>query len=121
MLIDSSAYLILYLHNLASYTLTSSGEVLSRIIVPRLCYRLGDEVTAILDCSCSAHRVLQVTATLVCVETIKEGCVQPNTSLKPLSTIVSREMRGCTNSLITHFTLPIPTGMTQTFANETGM
>ena len=105
---------------IASYTLTSSGDVLGRIVVPRLSYRLGDEVTAILDCSNSIHQVLQVTATLVCIETIQDTWDQ--SSVKPTTKVtVSREIRGCTNSLITHFTLPIPTGHTQTFSDKTGL
>lgn len=104
----------------ASYTLTSSGDTLGRIIVPRLSYRLGDEVTVILDNSCSVHQVLQVIATLVYTEKIQDGCLQPNAPVKFLTTLVARETRGCTNSLITHFTLPIPTGHTQSFTTETG-
>ena len=101
--------------------LTSSGDVLGRIVIPRLSYRLGDEVTAILDCSNSTHQVLQVGVTLACLETIQEGFLQPNSApVKPLSTVVAREVKECTNSLITHFTLPIPSGSTQSFTSDVG-
>lgn len=103
----------------SSYTLTASGDTLGRILTPRSSYRVGDEVTIVLDCSHSVHQVLQVTVTLVCVEIIKESCRQHPAGSKPFNTVVARETQCCTNSLITSFSLPVPPGFTQSFSNET--
>jgi hypothetical protein len=88
------------------------------VVIPRTSYRAGDDVTAIFDCSQSAHPVVQVTASLVCVETIEGDHVISGT-LKPVVTIVSHQTKSCTNSLITHYSLPIPSTLTQTFSNDT--
>lgn len=95
------------------------GESLGRVVIPRTSYRLGDEVTAIFDCSLSVHPVLQVTASLVYIETIKGDSVQPSLNIKPIVTQVSQQTKSCTNGLITHYSLPIPPSLTQTFSNET--
>lgn len=77
-------------------------------------------MTAIFDCSLSVHPVLQVTASLVCIETVNKDCVLPSVSLKPVVTQVSQQTKSCTNSLITHYSLPVPPTLTQTFSDDTG-
>ena len=100
--------------------MTSSGEPLGRVVVPRTSFRLGDEVTAIFDCSQCVHPVLQVTASLVYIETVQEVCVVPAANLKPVVTVVSQQTKSCTNSLITHFSLPVPPSLTQSFSDDIG-
>ncbi|XP_011410006.1 PREDICTED: RAB6A-GEF complex partner protein 2-like [Amphimedon queenslandica] len=103
----------------ASFTLTASGECIGRVVVPRTSYRLGDEVTAIFDCSLSVHPVLQVTASLVYIETINKECVLPSVTLKPVVTQVAQQTKSCTNSLITHYSLPVPPTLAQSFSDST--
>lgn len=77
-------------------------------------------MTAIFDCSNCTHPVLQVKASLVYLETIQESSVQPSVVLKPVTTVVAQKTHSCTNGLITHYSLPVPPSLTQTFNNETG-
>ena len=44
----------------ASFTLTTSGDVLGRVLIFRQAFRLGDEVTVVFDGSSSIRPVLQV-------------------------------------------------------------
>lgn len=112
--------MFLFILSVASYTLTAAGQSLGRVMVPRTSYRLGDEVMAVFDCSNSVRPVLQTTVSLMYSETVQEACLVPTAGVKPVVVTVAQQTECCNNSLVTHFALPLPPHLTQSFSNDTG-
>lgn len=104
----------------ASTTLTASGDVLGRILLFRAAYRLGEEVLTVFDCSKSTRPCLQLTVSLICEEELKSEATQPTAGVvKPISSVISQEVKCCQDTMVTHFTLPIPWSLCQSFQDNT--
>jgi len=102
-----------------NYTLKNPSGILGRISLFKPSYKLGEDITGTFDLSSATVACLQFSVFLHCLEEVSKECLQPSASHHSLCSIHARHTECCHNTLQTHFSLPIPLSVTQSFENST--
>lgn len=99
-----------------SYTLKSAYGVLGRLSLFKSSYKLGEDIIGSFEFSCDAVTCLQLYVMLQSMEEINEEFVPSSSArIKPNCTAHAHHIECCHNTKQTHFALPVPQNVTQSF------
>lgn len=98
-----------------SYTLKSAYGPLGRLSLFKSSYKLGEDIIGSFDFSCDTVTCLQLFVVLQSLEEINEEFVPPSARVKANCMAHAHHIECCHNTKQTHFTLPVPQHVTQSF------
>lgn len=101
-----------------NYTLKNPSGVIGRISFFKPSYKVGEDVTGALDLTLATTSCIQISAELQSIEEVPADLLISSPSRHPLFSTHASYTECCHNTLLTHFSLPIPLSATQTFSTN---
>ncbi|CAI8022568.1 RAB6A-GEF complex partner protein 2, partial [Geodia barretti] len=101
-----------------NYTLKNPSGVIGRLSFFKPSFKVGEDVTGALDLCLATTSCLQISAELQSLEEVPLELQMSPSPRRPVCATHARYTECCPNTLITHFSLPVPLSATQSFSTN---